>query len=359
MKTLMKTAATVLFALAFLTAQPVYAQNDETTLIETIAGVGNIGIQDGEEASFNMPAGIMVLPSGEILVADTFNNLLRQVDRYGFTSTFAGYIAEFFPMGFHRDRELNEAGLHHPTSLAMCLHRRIYFTEPGNNSIRVVIGNNVYTLVGWGEAGFADGPRGTAAFNGPTAIAFGPSGYLYVADTLNHVVRRVSLAGYTTTIAGTPGEYGYENGQAGATLFDSPSGIVIAPDGRIFVADTGNHVIRVIENGTVSTYAGSHVLSEDDHYAIGGFADGPGSDALFNQPRGLAMWGDYLKVADTANHSIRMISPEGYVTTVFGTALTGYEPATLHFPMGIYVHENRLYIADTGNNRILVILLQD
>ena len=357
MKTLMRIAATVLFVLAFLPALIVHAQTEDT--IETIAGIGNVGVQDGADASFHMPSDVLVLPGGEILVADMFNNLLRLVNADGETSTFAGFIPEFFPMGFHLDATRDNAGLHHPTSLAKSAIGRIYFVEPANNSVRAIIGNYVFTIAGWGEAGFADGPRGTSAFNNPSAIALGPNGYLYVADTLNHVIRRISPAWNTTTIAGTPGEYGYTNGNASAALFDSPKGITVTADGRVFVADTGNHVIRVIENGTVSTFAGSHQESEDGYYMVGGFADGTGVDALFNQPRGLAMWGNNLIVTDSANHSIRMITPTGVVTTVFGGEFTGYAHETLHFPMGISVYENRLYIADSGNNKIRMLPLQN
>ena len=353
MKTLRK-MATVLFALTFLSAMVVLAQD-----IETIAGLGNVGTQDGAEASFHMPTDILVLPGGEILVADMFNNLLRLVDAYGYTSTFAGFIPDFFPMGFHRDSTLGEAGLFHPSGLARCEHGWIYFTDSSNNSIRVIIGNNVFTLVGWGEAGFADGARGTSAFNNPSAIAVGPNGYLFVADTSNHVIRRISPTWHTTTVAGTPGEYGYSNGPAGTALFDSPTGIAVDATGRIFVADTGNHVIRVIEGGVVRTLAGSSENLDYYDFPVGGFNDGTGADALFNQPRGLALWGVNLLVADSANHSIRMITPDGVVTTVFGAEFIGYDPETLHFPMGISINENRLYIADGGNNKIRMITLQD
>ena len=357
MKILIITASTLLLALAFPPAMLIHAQAMDT--IETIAGTGSIGMQDGIEASFHMPAGIMALPNGNILVADTFNNLLRLVNLNGETRTFAGFIPEFFPLGFHVDGERTAAGLHHPTSFAMCTHGRIYFTEPTSNSIRGIVNNYVYTLAGWGAPGFADGPWDVAEFNNPSAIAFNPDGHLYVADTLNHAIRQITLNGHTTTIAGIPGVHGYANGPAGAALFDSPTGIAVAPDGRIFVADTGNHVIRVIENGIVRTLAGSHRVSDDGYYNVGGFSDGTGAIAQFNHPRGLAMWGNNLIVADSANHSIRLISPAGSVTTIFSANFAGDESDALHFPKDVSIHGNRLYIADSGNNKIRMILLQN
>ena len=374
MKRLSK-AALVLLALALLPTMYLYAEAEEWPAVYTIAGIGSPGIEDGDVASFHMPMGLAVLPGGDIVVADTYNNLIRLIDADGVTETFAGAIFEFFPLGAHRDGELMEAALHRPVSLAVCQDGRIYIADSANSSIRVIVGGGVYTLVSWGEPGFADGPRGEASMNSPLAIAVGPSGYIYVADTLNHVIRRVSPTGDTETIAGTPGEYGYENGNADTALFDSPAGIVVADDGRIFVADKGNHVIRVIENGEVRTFAGKFTLEEldeddlqePDEYefeaaAIGGFNDGEAAYALFNHPRGLALWGDYLIVADSANHSIRLISPEDYVMTLAGTGMPGYlaepgHPAPFSFPTDVYVHEGRLLIADTGNNKIRMILL--
>ena len=361
MKRLFTTVA-IMLLMALLPTMQLQAEAEEPLTVRTIAGTGSPGVQDGMVASFHTPKGILVLPSGEVIVADTYNNLIRRIDAHGVTETFAGAIFEFFPMGAHLDAELSEAGFHRPAGLAAGQNGRIYVADSTNSSIRVIFGGSVYTLVSWGEAGFADGPRGTASLNGPIAVAVAPSGYVYVADSLNHVIRRVSPTGDTATIAGTPGEYGYENGNANVALFDSPAGIAVAADGRVFVADTGNHVIRVIENGEVRTFAGSFALDaldEDDLEAgtVGGFGDGVSGDARFNHPRGLALWGDYLIVADSANHSIRLVSPEGYVTTLAGTGEPGYlaepgRPALFAFPTDVFVHEDRLYVADTGNNKI-------
>ena len=367
MKRFFKTAS-ILLAITLLHVMQLHAEASEPLTVYTIAGIGSSGMQDGLVASFHMPMGLLVLPGGEIIVADTYNNLLRRIDAEGVTETFAGAVFEFFPLGAHLDRELGEAGFHRPAGLAVCRHGRIYIADSANSSIRAVIGDRVYTLVSWGEAGFADGPRGTARMNSPLAVTVGPSGYVYVADTLNHVVRRVSPTGHTTTIAGTPGEYGYENGSANAALFDSPAGIAVATDGRIFVADTGNHVIRVIEHDMVRTFAGSFTFEEQDEgdmeaVAIGGFGDGEAVHALLNHPRGLALWGENLIVADSANHSIRLISPEGYVTTLAGTGMPGYlaeprQPALFAFPTDVFVFEDRLYVADAGNNKIRMIPLR-
>ena len=379
MKILLKAAATLLMIVVLASALFVYAQYDEEPLVtEIVIGTGNVGHQDGVEATFHMPVGVLYL-NGSIIVADKFNIMLRsrfamEIHDFDFsdyydeewfdeimyalmaTTTVAGYVSDFFPIGTHIDGYLwGEAGLFHPTGIALCYTIwRIYVTEAVNNSVRVIVDGRMYTLTGWGEAGFSDGPRGTASFNSPTDVAVGPGGYLYVADSLNHVIRRVSPVGYATTIAGTPLAYGYQDGDALNALFDTPKGIVIASDGRIFVADTGNHLIRVIENGEVSTFAGSFETSdyedEWDNAPIGGFYDCADGYARFNQPRGLAFWGSYLIVADSSNHAIRKVSPEGNVETL--------DIAGLHFPMGVDVFNNILLIADSGNNQIRIVLLE-
>ena len=357
-KILPKSAAILILALLIFPIISVQAQNET----DILAGTGSAGMQDGVYASFNAPRGIVVLPGGEVLVADSRNNLLRLISNEGDTTTYAGTVFGVTSFSRHRDDVLNVAALHRPMGLARHEHGWIFVADSANNSIRVIIGSRIYTLAGWGEPGFSDGAWGYSAFNNPSAVAVGPCGNVFVADTLNHVIRMVTLNGYTTTIAGTPTRYGYQNGDALNTLFDSPSGIAVDASGRIFVADTGNHVIRVIENGEVRTLAGSPMLYQynGESLFLGGFADGQGSLAQFNHPMGINLWGAYLVVADSANHSIRLLTHEGEVTTLAGGAIS--EDAGflgLSFPVGVYAHGDRLYVADSGSNTIRALMLGD
>ena len=330
MKKTSKTMA-LLLAFALLSTQLVFAA---PMPVDIIAGTGSPGSENGMTATFHMPHDIILLPSGEIIVADTYSNLLRRIDINGLTENFAGISG----VGTHVDGELSLARLNRPSSLAIGSGGNIFIADSANNSIRVIVGGMLYTFAGGGESGFADGPAGYARFANPSAIAFGVGGYLYVADTQNHVIRRINQDGYATTFAGVPGQSGYANGAANNALFDSPAGVAVAADGRVFVADTGNHVIRVIENGNVRTFAGQAAEEE------GGILDGLAAEALFNQPRGLDLWDGSLIIADSANHRIRMVSPDGFVTSIMY--------ADLHFPMGVHVFGDILYIADTGNNMI-------
>jgi len=157
----------------------------------------------------------------------------------------------------------------------------------------------------------ADGSAPTAFAQGldtPSAIAFDKAGNLVVADSGSHSIRSIDPNGVVTNIAGIPGKRGSADGDGTAATFNAPIGIAIAKDGKIFVADTYNDRIRVIENGQVTTLAGG----------TRGFADGPGLDAKFDTPAGLAMLNDKLLVADMGNRRIRVVEADGRVWTLAG-----------------------------------------
>ena len=339
--------------------------------VATIAGTGGHGALDGSSAQFNLPFGVAGAPGGGIIVADTFNNVLRRVSSPGVTSTFAGTVLEAgddnFPIGFHYDSSLSNAGFNRPTSVAVDALERIFVADSQNHAIRVILDDMVFTFAGGNGAGHTNGNRNVSRFNKPGAIAVCPDGNLFVADTGNHVIRKITPEGITSTIAGQAGRFGYANGRS--ALFDSPQGIAVGRDGRVFVADTGNNVIRVIDGDSTSTLAGSSISNLHDAYGdgwdsapLGFFADDIGIFAMFNQPAGLAFWGDYLIVADSANHAIRAVSQAGEVRTLLGNGNPGFfdvaaNMAIFHFPTGVYVQGNMLFIADTGNNMIRAVTL--
>lgn len=155
------------------------------------------------------------------------------------------------------------------------------------------------TYAGSGNPGFTDGSGVLAQFNQPAGIAIIPDGTIYVTEWLNHTVRKIAPGAAVSTVAGT-GLAGYKEGPGPIAQFRNPNGIVALPNGRIYIADSGNHVIRELApDGTVRTVAGS---------GVAGFADGPGSNARFDSPGGLALALDgSLIVADTGNHRIRRI----------------------------------------------------
>jgi DNA-binding beta-propeller fold protein YncE len=183
-----------------------------------------------------------------------------------------------------------------------------------------------------------------------------------VTDTLNHCIRKISPAGVVTTIAGVPKTSGYKDGAAASALFLEPSGIAVSADGSvIYVADTGNHLIRKIENGSVTTVAGFIGEKDEDGYPVGGFNNGAAARAMFNQPKGLALADGTLVIADSGNHMIRVLDSVGNVSTLCGSGEPGDEGddvsgAVLNTPSGVVVRGGDLYIADTLNNKIKVVV---
>ena len=209
----------------------------------------------------------------------------------------------------------------------------------------------VGTLAGCTNAGFADGIGGAAAFNHPAGVAVDGAGNVYVADTLNHSIRRIAPLGEATRLAGTNTLGSYIDGTGTTARFNAPFGVAVDGSNNIAVADTYNNCIRIVTpEGVVTTLAGTNVM---------GFADGPGAEALFNRPRGIAMdtAGNFV-IADTLNHSIRKVTLEGVVTTLAGTNASGYADGTglearFNRPWGLAVDgAGNVLVADSFNHCI-------
>lgn len=204
------------------------------------------------------------------------------------------------------------------------------------------------------QEGFVNGPAAQARFRRPVGVAVDGTGTVFIADTGNHAVRRIANdeARTVTTIAGT-GSPGVGEGPGATTALRSPQSIAIAPDGTLYVADTGNHrIVRITRGGswTVSTFAGS----KDGRQ---GKADGVGTAARFQTPGGVTFAGADLYVTDTFNHRLARISPDGKVSTVIGARGSGSTngPATqarLHRPTAVAFGGGALWVVDTGNRLI-------
>ena len=217
------------------------------------------------------------------------------------------------------------------------------------------------------QAGHKDGTGGVARFNDPTGLARDAQGNLYVCDARNHVIRRIAPGGVVTTLAGKPGESGAVNGLGSAARFNFPADIAVGPGGVIFVADSGNHCIRAIAaNGNVTTLAGDLGNADDVNLSYGAITsvpaqlDGQGAGARFNNPSGIAYApAGHLYVSDTGNHLIRRVSLNGVVTTVagkagsWGAADGAGAAARFSSPMGMCLGaDGNLYIADSANHTI-------
>jgi sugar lactone lactonase YvrE len=252
-----------------------------------------------------------------------------------------------------RSRRLLLGGLVGAAVLVAALVGGAAFLSSRDSDANITLENStVTTLAGSGTDGFADGPGATASFWQPQGVATDAAGNVYVADTRNNRIRRVSPAGAVTTVAGS-GE-GYADGIGSGARFSSPIGVAVGRDGTIYVTDSGNHRIRTIApNGAVTTLAGS---------GREGFADGTGTGAEFKHPTGIAVDGaGIVYVADTGNRRVRRITPEGDVSTLAGSGIQGFAEgpaASAQFDgiFGIAVDEGgAVYVADTGNHLILAI----
>ncbi|MBK8464485.1 MAG: hypothetical protein IPL32_01515 [Chloracidobacterium sp.] len=176
----------------------------------------------------------------------------------------------------------------------------------------------------------------------PSGIAFGSDGHLVVADSGRHVI--YGLDPSPTIIAGVPDKKGFADGDLSSALFNGPTGIAVAGDGKIYVADAYNDRIRVIENGQVSTVVGSSP----------GYADGVGADAKFHTPCGIAVWQDKLLVADSGNRRIRVIEPDGRVWTLAGNGDLDLKDGALLAssfvqPTAVAVYNDQLIFVADGN----------
>jgi len=228
-----------------------------------------------------------------------------------------------------------------PFGVAVGADGSIYITDAGeNNRIqKIAPDGNVTTLAG-GVEGFGNGVGDKALFNTPSGIAIAPSGHLIVADTGNDCIRRVPVSGETSIVAGD-GKPGYKDGPANKAQFNGPIGVAVDKRGNIYVADSYNDRIRMITpNGQVSTVAGK---------GTPGYADGDRNAALFDTPSGIIVANDNsLIVADTGNDRLRRISPEGNVTTLPATDLSS--------PIGLAItHDNFLYVTELDRSRVIQI----
>ncbi len=222
----------------------------------------------------------------------------------------------------------------------------LYLADAGDhNQIHKIGADGVRTVLASQREGYADGIGAAAAFNTPSGMALDPAGNLIVADTGNHVIRKISVAGVVSTLAGS-GAPGYVDGAAAQAQFNGPIGVAVDQAGNVYVSDTYNDRIRKIApDGSVSTVAGG---------AAPGYADGPAAAALFDTPTGLALDArGNLFIADTQNGAIRKLGIDGQVSTLARTDEQATDPL-LRRPLALALNaDGYLYVGDMARGRIL------
>lgn len=328
--------------------------------LQIFAGKGTGGAGNGQPlvATFLAPYGLAISAAGDLLISDSNNNLLRQVS--GETSTVAGRLGPLdafgYPQGSLVDGAAADSYFNRPRGLAIDAQGTVYVADSQNHAIRKLSRGQVRTLAGNGQAGYQNGQGASVRFNTPSGLAIGADGSLYVADTLNHVIRRISPAGVVSTFAGTAGaDGGYADGTAALARFNEPSALAFTPAGELLVADAGNQLIRKISAGQVSTLAGQfNPYPPDSPYSPGAWVDGSLTEARFSFPKGLAVAENgAIFVADTWNHAVRAITPEGQVITIaIPETAGGAEALRLDGPVGLAYASGQLYIADQWANAV-------
>lgn len=336
---------------------------DTSGNITTVAGNQTSGYAgDGAAATSAQlahPVGLAVDSQGNIYIAEYSNDVIRKVDTKGNISTYAGNGT----FGFAGDGgAAKSASFADPLGIAIDSSGNLYVADLWNYRVRKVgaSAGNVSTVAGSGVFSYS-GDGGTALsaqLNLPGGVAVDGARNVYLSDTANHRVRKVDTSGNITTVAGNgQAGFGGDGGQGGAAQLNSPHGLAVDTAGNLYIADTLNSRVRKLgTDGTITTVAGNGSF---------GFAgdNGAAASAILNQPAGVAVdKAGNLYIADTGNHRVRMVSG-GTITTIAGTGVPGYVAdlvpavnAELFYPNGVAVDsQGNIYIADTQNNRVRVI----
>jgi len=333
---------------------------DASGVISTIAGSAIRGFAgDGgpaTSAQIVSPFRVAVDESGNILIADGSNNRIRKVSTAGLITTAAGNGTA----GFSGDGgRAGNAQFNAPYGMVFDPAGNLLVADSNNNRLRKISPDGgINTLSGTGAAGANGdgGPAGGAQLRTPFDVTSDQNGNIYIADANNQKVRRISAAGVISTYAGR-GAFGFsgDGGAAASAQLATPIAVAIDAAGNLFISDNGNNRIRkVAPTGTISTVAGS---------GTPGFSgdDGPAVSAQVRSPNGLAVdpVGN-LYIADTGNHVVRKVSPTGVISTVAGTGSAGFSgdgglatAAQLNSPYGVAVDSaGTLFVTDSNNNRV-------
>ena len=240
-----------------------------------------------------------------------------------------------------------EAKFNRPLKVAVDSAGNVYVADTNNHRIRKITPKGMVTTFAGSTQGYADGTGTVAKFNDPVGVAVDGAGNIYVADNSNERIRKITPEGVVTTLAGST--RGYADGTGTAAKFFWPNGLAVDSMGNVYVADAGNHRIRKITpEGVVTTLAGGGAIGRGN----GTHADGIGAEARFNFPRSLAVDSvGNVYVVDFVDHRIRKVNPEGVVTTLAGTG-------SVEVPNGVAVDVvGNVYVTDDSNHRIYKIAI--
>ncbi len=332
---------------------------DGNAVVSTVAGRSGVpGFQDGPAASSRLmrPTGIGIDSTGNVYICDTYNCTIRKLDTAGNVTTIAGQCS-----GGSRDGTRANASFYHPAGIAMNTGGDLFVTDCWTHTVRKITREGVVTTYAGaaGVQGSSDGPAASARFRYPAGLAFDSKGNLFVADGTNATIRRITPEGMVSTVAGQVLTPGTADGNGTAAQFSAPRGLAFDSSGNLWVADSGNHTIRrITTDGTVTTVAG--------RAGTRGSADGAAAAATFAWPDGLAFDGaGNLYIADTGNDTIRVMTADGLVSTFVGRA--GYPGSTdgtlttarLSGPAGLsFDGAGNLFVTEDDGDRVRIVTRQ-
>ena len=330
----------------------------QSVQLSSLAGRPLPGAVDAlsDDARFNCPTGIAVGADGTIFVADSQNNTIRKVASDGNVTTFAGLAGAIGSV----DGTGTNAQFNAPQGVAVDTAGFVYVADTGNSTIRKISSSGVVSTLA-GVAGYPnpfDGIGTNAQFNHPQALAIDSAGQIYVADTWNYTVRKITADGTVTTLAGRAGYSGSVDGATNRARFNGPTGIAVDNTGTVFVTEFWSHTIRQISaSGAVTTIVGKA--------GSWGDSDGVNDTARFFQPTAIVTaGGGNLFVLDSGNQTLRQltlndtnwnVSTVAGISGVAGNIDGNGSSAQLFFAVGLAIDSNGLlYLADTGNNTIRI-----
>lgn len=335
-----------------------YCPGHSGSILTTLAG-STSGFQNdpvGTNARFNLPADVAVASNGNVYVSDRSNQRIRQITPGGAVTTIAGSGTQ----GWADNADGLLAQFNNPSGIDIdASNSNLYVADSGTHRVRKISLTAPYavsTIAGNGSAGYLDSATGTLAqFNNPYGIAVNASGVVYVSEANGNRIRSISASNAVTTLAGPtsghPGASGSTNDPVGANArFNGPHGIDVDSSGNIYVADNANHRIRVVTPaGAVTTYAGTS----------DGYADGQRLSMQFSWPEAVAVTADgKVYISDSYNAVIRGVISDNGVALVGQRFNSGFSDGTgaagrISYPWGIDVgSDGIIYVADTWNHRI-------
>lgn len=330
----------VLSVATLLDAQPVYRFD---------SGVRS-GFSTSESSPLFYPSGVAVELNGTVWVADTANHVIRRMGPDGGMEVVAGTIG----VAGARDGSASRSTFRYPQGLVFDATGNLYVADSGNGVIRRLRTDG--TVETWAgspdERGTTNGNRFEARFVTPLGLAWDITGDLWVSDYSAHTIRRIGSDGEVTTVSGLPGTPGLADGEGKRSRFDYPAGIDIDPQGRLWVADSGNGMIRVVSrDGFTDTIAGAEGAQEH--------RDGDLDNARFDHPSDLAIRADgTVFVTDSWSHTIRIITPEGVGTVAGSPGDAGFadglgSAVRFNHPLALALSPDGLiFVADMSNHEL-------